>query len=147
MENHVRYAVGNQVLALAVGADELATDNMGLNSGRRYVEEDAVEPTQELLILLGLLRGLFGEILLPQQLQCLVQSCPIQFLDAGSYPVAVKLCLPIHGFFDIDDQWEVVLVAFGHIADHEVMRQQPHTLVDQYYNPVYKRNSHTYNHN
>lgn len=73
---------------------------------------------------------IFGEVGLAHFSNSLMQCEPIQFFDKFLDVLSVELGLPVDTFFDFDDEREVVFLAFGDVADEQVVREEPHLNVD-----------------
>ena len=69
---------------------------------------------------------IFGEAGLAHIGDRLIESEPIQLSHQLLYVLAVEITGAVDALFDLDYQREVVLLAFGHVADQQVVRQQSH---------------------
>ena len=56
----------------------------------------------------------------------LIEGEPIELADQLLDVFAVEIAGAVDALLDLDYQREVVLLAFGHVADQQVVRQQSH---------------------
>lgn len=86
-----------------------------------------------------MLGWVLGEIDFPHGGDCLEQSIPVNFLHTGCNSIFIEFAFPIYRFLDFDEEGEIVLVTFCHIAHHEIVGKEPHLrivdwpIIDNYY--------------
>lgn len=51
---------------------------------------------------------------------------PVKFLNQSHNVVLVEIAFTIDRFLDLDQEWVVVLVALGYVADEQVVGKETH---------------------
>ena len=95
-----------------------------------YVQNYAMKLFQVLFILEILGSQVFGEICLTHICDSFVQCEPIKLLNQLFDGLSVKVRASVNTFLDLDNEREIVLLAFCYIAYQEIMRKQSHRNVD-----------------
>jgi hypothetical protein len=54
---------------------------------------------------------------------------PVKFLNQSDNVVLVEIAFTIDRFLDLDEEWVVVLVALGYVADEQVVGKETHRLL------------------
>ncbi len=81
----------------------------------------------EVLLALKVLSSkVLGEASLTHISDSLIQGVPVKFSDQLLNVLAVEVTGAVDALLHLDDEWEVVLLAFGHVADEQVVGQQTH---------------------
>ena len=127
VKNHVGNTIDNRILAFAVGTNEFSFHDMGLkDSKKRYIKNDPVQ-FFEIFLIFNIFRGdVFGEVGFAELSNSFMKRKPVKFLNQSHNIVLVEIAFTIDRFFDLDQEWVVVLVALGYVADEQVVGKETH---------------------